>query len=551
MSENKVQTPWYLSPRLGHSLVLFTLLILIASVYWSQAKGTVFGSDEIGHYRLSIQPLNDIWSTVGKHAHPPLVFYSLHFWIFFLGEGLVTAKLFSVFFCFLAVVFAYLWVQELFGKRSALAMVLVLAISPLLISISAQVRSYSLMLFFEFASLYAMEKALKDGRSLRWFILFSFASSLSILAHYSGFLAYLIILGLTLLRSGFSLPRLKSRFLAGLAIFFPALVFLSFYFGFTKNPVKEAVHSCEKYLSVGYPRCETFRLSSVVGEFFNQIYGLRGSVLLLILLLSSLAAYWFRKYRSHRKLLVSFQDSRFLFLFVAPFLAISLAVLLSLTHQYPLVFIRHATYLLPFFLIVPVTALDGLIKQFEIKRFYLSLTLAALLLIPTNQMFGRSKYFRSSAEQRLHLLAKSAPLNSVILMDHEDFIAVSSSLGQLNGLSVTVSGRYLMTGGQRKYLSRMPCACLSRFPELRGEEILLNGVSHDGFGFEGVTSIFQSENSEFNLDRVILTDALSETCPELLSSENSLTHKDVKSILFQGSYICPRVKKAIEMNNKI
>lgn len=148
------------------------------------AAGSYLNPDEALHYALFHQrSLLFAYKASLTNAHPPLIYVILYFWQF-LGRSELMLRLPSVVagtaFCWVL----HKWIGNLFGRAAGLSALILAAFSPSLISLSAQVRSYSVMLFCMAGALYFLERALAD-RSAPEMWLFSAFLYLSILSHYS------------------------------------------------------------------------------------------------------------------------------------------------------------------------------------------------------------------------------------------------------------------------------------------------------------------------------------------------------------------------------
>jgi len=148
------------------------------------ARKTYFNPDEVLHYLMINEPsLLLAYKASLTNAHPPLI-YLLLYVCHLLGRSELILRLPLVVagaaFCW----FAFKWVQALFGEAASLIALIVVAFSPTLIALSAEVREYALLLFCVTAALYFLERALGQ-KSVRAMWLFSSFLYLAILSHYS------------------------------------------------------------------------------------------------------------------------------------------------------------------------------------------------------------------------------------------------------------------------------------------------------------------------------------------------------------------------------
>jgi uncharacterized membrane protein len=78
---------------------------------------------------------------------------------------------------------AYYWVRDLFGKAAGLAAACILAFSPAMVILSAQVRHYIPHTLFLVCSSYCLERSLRE-KSVRWMKLFGVSLILAVLTMY-------------------------------------------------------------------------------------------------------------------------------------------------------------------------------------------------------------------------------------------------------------------------------------------------------------------------------------------------------------------------------
>jgi uncharacterized membrane protein len=148
------------------------------------ASRTFLNPDEALHYFLINEPsLLLAYKASLSNAHPPLIYLLLYF-AHLLGHSEWILRLPLVFagtaFCW----FAFKWTRELFGEPAGLFALIIAAFSPTLITLSAEVREYALMLFGMAAALYFLERAFKE-KSVRTTGYFSLFLYFAILSHYS------------------------------------------------------------------------------------------------------------------------------------------------------------------------------------------------------------------------------------------------------------------------------------------------------------------------------------------------------------------------------
>ncbi|HMH01278.1 MAG TPA: glycosyltransferase family 39 protein, partial [Terriglobales bacterium] len=166
------------------------------------AHRTFLNPDEALHYLLSAQTsLALAYKASLTTAHPPLLIVFLYYWRL-LGNSEFILRLPSVLagiaFCWIM----FLWLQRVTHRTAALISLALLSFSPALISLSAENRQYSLLMFFCATNLYFLERAIGEN-SAGIMVLSSISLYLALLTHYSSFI-FALTLGI------YSLVRLRT-----------------------------------------------------------------------------------------------------------------------------------------------------------------------------------------------------------------------------------------------------------------------------------------------------------------------------------------------------
>lgn len=145
---------------------------------------TFLNPDEALHYFLAHQPsLRLAYKASLTTAHPPLMILFLHYWAglgsseFLLRIPFVIA---GTLFCWVM----FLWVEKVASRSAAWFTLALFLFVPSLISLSAEIRQYSLLLLFCACCLYSLERGLVEN-FVKWMALSSAALYLALLTHYS------------------------------------------------------------------------------------------------------------------------------------------------------------------------------------------------------------------------------------------------------------------------------------------------------------------------------------------------------------------------------
>jgi 4-amino-4-deoxy-L-arabinose transferase-like glycosyltransferase len=168
---------------------LYPVLVLIGGlvVRLAQARSYFLNPDEALHYLLAcFNSFALTYQATLTTAHPPLLIVLLHYWRG-LGQSELMLRLPSLLAGTASCWLTYLWVKRVADRSTAFLGLILLAFSPALIELSAEIRQYALLMGFLAACLYCSERAVQE-RSL-WFMgLFSASLYGALLSHYSSLL---------------------------------------------------------------------------------------------------------------------------------------------------------------------------------------------------------------------------------------------------------------------------------------------------------------------------------------------------------------------------
>jgi dolichyl-phosphate-mannose-protein mannosyltransferase len=197
---------------------------------------TFLNPDEALHYFVAAQPsFGAAYKASLTMAHPPLMIFLLHGWFrfgtseFFLRLPFVFA---GILFCWVM----FLWMKQFADQCAACFMLALFLFLPPLISLSAEVRQYTLLLLFCSLCLYFVEVGLAKN-SVAWIATSAAALYLALLTHYSAliFAAAAGVYGLLRLTRLDTSRGVKITWLAGQV---GALGIIAFLFGSQISPLR-------------------------------------------------------------------------------------------------------------------------------------------------------------------------------------------------------------------------------------------------------------------------------------------------------------------------
>jgi Dolichyl-phosphate-mannose-protein mannosyltransferase len=402
---------------------LLALLAVGTAVRLYLAWRTFLNPDEALHYFVSVQPsLGAAYKASLTMAHPPLMIFLLHAWSrlgtseFFLRLPFVVA---AILFCWVM----FQWVRQVAGQNAACFTLALCLFLPSLISLSAEVRQYALLLLFCSASLYWLELGLVKNCAV-WIAASTTVLYLALLTHYSA-LIFAVAAGvyglLRLWRSDTS-RGVKVGWFAGQA---GALAIFGFLFKSQILPLRRSGVSSEiastwltsSIFQVGHDHFFTFIVGKTVRLFrYFFSHGTIGTLGLLLFLFG---------------LVILFRRSKnaLAILLILPFL-ITLAT--AIAGVYPYGGTRHDVLLVMFAIPAIAVGLDTLnLEAVGIPWRGAKTLLLAVGLIVCNAFPSPSGPTIRPRNQEKRLMAqaidflRSQPLHSTLVTDYQGGLVLS------------------------------------------------------------------------------------------------------------------------------
>ena len=167
-------------------LPIVLILLLAASLRFVGIADESIWLDEGVSISASRMSVSDIVNWTASDIHPPFYYLALKGWSLF-GQSEFVFRSFSAVLGVLTVLVVYYVCLDLFGKRVGLAASLLLAVNPVNVYYSQEVRMFSLMAFLVLVSCYAFWKCLNVPR-IRFLAVYVVSSVMMLYTHYFGVL---------------------------------------------------------------------------------------------------------------------------------------------------------------------------------------------------------------------------------------------------------------------------------------------------------------------------------------------------------------------------
>ena len=436
MSDVTVLTPKpdWTADRIERSLgsyldwIVFVSLLLAFGLRLKSALGTYLNPDEALHYLLvNHNSFADTYQASLTNAHPPLYFALLHYW-HFVGNSEAMLRLPSVLASTAVGWMAFRWIGMVLGRTAGLVMLLLLAFSPVLTALAAEVRDYSLLLLWMASALYFLEKAFRDQK-ISSITCYSFFLYLAILTHYSA-LWFVLAVGIYVL---LRISSLKGRTRTGWMVFQlgAAAIYVWLYLvhvsGLRGSPMEaEAMTGWLRALYFRAGESPVAFLQRTTLDAFQYLFGSRpwGTVALVVFVAGVLWLLGAGLFRKRRDL------AAFGLLLLLPF---ALGMIGSLLDLYPYGGTRHCIYLLLF----ATAGVSFLIATMVRQRLLPILLVAALLIpywylhrLPDPQQMGRKEQAKGLMTNAIADLKTWVQPGEPVFTDYQASILLAYYLGR-------------------------------------------------------------------------------------------------------------------------
>ncbi len=389
------------------------------------AARSYLNPDEALHYLLLNQAsIFQAYKASLTNAHPPLLYFLVYFW-HFLGRSELMLRLPSVLAGTALCWVAYKWIGIVFGQAAGVMGLILVAFSPALIALSAEVRSYALLLLCETAALYFIEMAFREKSvSMMWY--FSLFLYLAILSHYSALFFALAVGVYGLARIAASeLPRkVVVAWASGQT---GALAIYGFLYVTHVSKIRNSISFWAMPFDLAYFRPGREGLFTFTREHTLEVFLFlfENHYTALALLLLWIAAVAFLLVRDIVWRPGSPRSRHAGLLMLLPFVAVWGAAIAGF---YPYVGSRHTVFLAPF----AIAAVSFLISAIYGQKVWVAAVIAVLLVAASNTSGKLSEPFITKENQSRTLMTaavkhmqQSIPPGELILTDNQSALMIS------------------------------------------------------------------------------------------------------------------------------
>jgi hypothetical protein len=381
--------------------------------------------DEALHYLLLNQASVFLaYKASLTNAHPPLIYLVLYYW-HFLGRSELMLRLPSVIagtaFCWVA----FKWMGNVFGKAAGLIGLIFCAFSPAMVTLSAEVRAYALLLFSVAGALYFLDQAFKE-KSVRQMWCFSIFLYLAILSHYSAFF-------FTLAAGLYALARIADSHLPRRVVMAwaegqaGALAIYGFLYVTHVSKLKNSIAVWSTGFDTSYFHRDTIGLFTFTQEntlnIFLFLFAQRFVAHAMLLFFAAGVTYFFGRDLLSRK--GCSPSSRLGILLLFPFISVWGA---SIAGIYPYIGSRHTVFLAPFV----IAGASYVLAAVSGQRLWAGLLIAVLLMAlskaadkPVEPEVSNEDHTPAEMAAAVSYMERSIPRGDHILVDFQSSLPMT------------------------------------------------------------------------------------------------------------------------------
>ena len=160
--KNKLQTTDWLFIAAG--LTVFLIITL-----WTITKSSIWFDEAFGAYLIRFN-FWDIARYTAADVHPPLYYWLLKLWSMGFGNTELALRSMSVFFGGVSITFGYLLIHRLFNKKAARISLIFMALAPMFVRYSQEMRMYTLVTAIALAATYVLTYAINTKKKMPWIV---------------------------------------------------------------------------------------------------------------------------------------------------------------------------------------------------------------------------------------------------------------------------------------------------------------------------------------------------------------------------------------------
>jgi len=411
----------WMSSLLSSNIDAIVVVILTVGFIFRliEASQTYLNPDEAMYFWKSIpNEFVKLYKNSLHVHHPPLLVILIHY-VRKISDAEIALRMIPILAGTVFPLFVYFWLGRVWNKVAGLLALTILVFAPHIISLSAQVRAYTLALLFISTSLYFIDRAI-DEESIIWMVLFAGLLYLGTFTEYS-FVFFVASIGIYFLLRIHRQKVSRKVMVAWMITQFGVIALYGFHY---LTQIRKLMNHPSAQKDIGgwlrnmFPwpgdNLLVFSARGAVNQFTYLFSSTSGGIIMGCVFLFGLILLW--KGRSHEE---QKRTRAMLALFLMPFL---LAFAASLARIHPYGHSRHTVFLAIFIASCIAVTLEKIVRS----RKWVILP-AMLLLIPF-WYFTKAQHLNNIENNRnqreimlsgIQYIQKTIPPGSLIFTEYE------------------------------------------------------------------------------------------------------------------------------------
>jgi len=393
-----------------------------------EAWGTFLNPDEALHFFIANRsPLGEVYKASLTQAHPPLFFFVLYGLRSF-GNSEIILRLPSILagtlFCWIF----FTWLNDRLGSEGALVGVMLAALLPTMISVTAEVRQYGLLLLFVMSGLWFLDRGIEEDSPLL-ILVSAICLWMAMLTHYSSFFVIAALGVYAVLRMWRKVSRPTAfTWLTGQVVAFSLAIFLYLSHISKIKSTTMAGQALEiwlrrSYFHSGHDNPLTFLVARTFSIFQYMVGQLIVGDILTIVFLAGIFFILRRK--------MPIGDSRRSALAVLLVLPFALNYIAGLLDLYPFGGTRHCIYLSIFAITGVAIGIAELARRNMVRSTAIIVAVVVLCFVFRaihHPFIARADQARSRMDEAVTFVETQIPASQTILVDYESGIELGHYL---------------------------------------------------------------------------------------------------------------------------
>lgn len=177
-------------PRIDIAILIIGLAVFATIALINAPRASIWFDEAFSAYIIQFS-FWEIAQFTASDVHPPLYYWALKVWSLLFGTTDFALRSLSVLFAGGAIAGTFVLVRQLLGRSVAAVSLLFLALSPMLIRYSDEMRMYTMAALIVVLATYVLVRAMASPKEKKWWVWYAVLVALGMWTHYFTALVWL------------------------------------------------------------------------------------------------------------------------------------------------------------------------------------------------------------------------------------------------------------------------------------------------------------------------------------------------------------------------